>query len=259
MGTLLEVRDLTKTYAEGTAESKAVDHVNLEVEEGEFVILMGASGSGKTSILHLISGIDTSSGGTIRYRDMQSIKAIGENSVDFSRMNEKEKTMFRRANIGIVFQQQCLIPDLTVYENMMLPLMLDRRRKEKDSRRNTILKLCAQFGLKDHVGKYPSQLSGGQQQRAAILRSIANRPPILLCDEPTGSLNSAQTEIVMDLLEELNKNGQTIILVTHDIQVAVRGKRVLYIEDGRIEGELKVTESGDREEKLIRFLQKKGW
>ncbi|MDE7068147.1 MAG: ABC transporter ATP-binding protein, partial [Schaedlerella arabinosiphila] len=98
-----------------------------------------------------------------------------------------------------------------------------------------------------------------QQQRAAILRSIANRPPILLCDEPTGSLNSAQTEIVMDLLEELNKNGQTIIVVTHDIQVAVRGKRVLYIEDGRIEGELKVTESGDREEKLIRFLQKKGW
>ena len=139
MGTLLEVRDLTKTYAEGTAESKAVDHVNLEVEEGEFVILMGASGSGKTSILHLISGIDTSSGGTIRYRDMQSTKPIGENSVDFSRMNEKEKTMFRRANIGIVFQQQCLIPDLTVYENMMLPLMLDRRRKEKDSRRNTTI------------------------------------------------------------------------------------------------------------------------
>ena len=281
MGTLLEVRDLTKTYAEGTAESKAVDHVNLEVEEGEFVILMGASGSGKTSILHLISGIDTSSGGTIRYRDMQSTKPIGENSVDFSRMNEKEKTMFRRTNIGIVFQQQCLIPDLTVYENIMLPLMLDRNRKENAS--NKIMNLCGRFGLKEHVGKYPSQLSGGQQQRTAILRSVANHPPLLLCDEPTGSLNSAQTELVMDLLEELNKDGQTIILVTHDIRVAVRGKRVLYIEDGHVEGELDFTEHvpngagmhpgsvpdtagteavctiKDREEKLIHFLQERGW
>lgn len=285
MGTLLEVRNLTKTYTEGTTESKAVDHVSLDVEEGEFVMLMGASGSGKTSILHLVSGIDTCSEGTIRYRDRRGGEPTDEKYVDFGHMNEKEKTMFRRANIGIVFQQQCLIPDLTVYENMMLPLMLDRNRdrKEKDSMRDSMFKLCRQFGIEGHAGKYPSQLSGGQQQRAAILRSIANRPALLLCDEPTGSLNSAQTEIVMDLLEELNKNGQTIILVTHDIQVALRGKRVLYIEDGRIEGELDLTGPvqedasnrplpdtdfagegashavGGREEELIRFLQKRGW
>lgn len=293
MGTVLEVRDLTKKYAEGTAESKAVDHVSLDVEEGDFVIIMGASGSGKTSILHLIAGIDTCSEGTIKYtlpdevrpsrRSRRHRQSGGNRPVDLAHMNEKEKTLFRRAHIGLVFQQQCLIPDLTVYENIMLPLMLDRSRKENVSREDKIMNLCGRFGLKEHVGKYPSQLSGGQQQRTAILRSVANHPPLLLCDEPTGSLNSAQTELVMDLLEELNKDGQTIILVTHDIRVAVRGKRVLYIEDGHVEGELDFTEhvpngagmhpdSGpdtagteavctikDREEKLIHFLQERGW
>lgn len=313
MGTVLEVRDLTKKYVEGTSESKAVDHVSLDVEEGDFVIIMGASGSGKTSILHLIAGIDTCSEGSIKYtlpdevrqpaghvfrcalgytlpdevrpfRSSRRHKQSGGNRpADLARMNEKEKTLFRRAHIGLVFQQQCLIPDLTVYENIMLPLMLDRSRKENASREDKIMNLCGKFGLKEHVGKYPSQLSGGQQQRTAILRSVANHPPLLLCDEPTGSLNSAQTELVMDLLEELNKDGQTIILVTHDIRVAVRGKRVLYIEDGHVEGELDFTEHvpngagmhpdssldtagteavctiKDREEKLIHFLQERGW
>ncbi len=277
MGTVLEVRDLTKKYVEGTAKSKVVDHVSLDVDEGEFVIIMGASGSGKTSILHLIAGIDTCSEGSIKYTLPDEVRR----PADLAHMNEKEKTLFRRAYIGLVFQQQCLIPDLTVYENIMLPLMLDRNRKENAS--NKIMNLCGRFGLKEHVGKYPSQLSGGQQQRTAILRSVANLPPLLLCDEPTGSLNSAQTELVMDLLEELNKGGQTIILVTHDIRVAARGKRVLYIEDGHVEGELDFTEhipngaemhpdSGpdtagtdafhtieDREEKLIHFLQERGW
>lgn len=311
MGTVLEVRELTKKYVEGTAESKAVDHVSLDVEEGDFVIIMGASGSGKTSILHLLAGIDTCSEGSIKYtlpdevrqpaghvfrcalgytlpdevrpsrRGRRHRQSGGNRPADLAHMNEKEKTLFRRAHIGLVFQQQCLIPDLTVYENIMLPLMLDRNRKENAS--NKIMNLCGRFGLKEHVGKYPSQLSGGQQQRTAILRSVANHPPLLLCDEPTGSLNSAQTELVMDLLEELNKDGQTIILVTHDIRVAVRGKRVLYIEDGHVEGELDFTEhvpngagmhpdSGpdtagteavcaikDREEKLIHFLQERGW
>ena len=293
MGTVLEVRELTKKYVEGTAESKAVDHVSLDVEEGDFVIIMGASGSGKTSILHLLAGIDTCSEGSIKYTLPDEVRPFrssrryrqsgGNRPADLARMNEKEKTLFRRANIGLVFQQQCLIPDLTVYENIMLPLMLDRSRKENASREDKIMNLCGRFGLKEHVGKYPSQLSGGQQQRTAILRSVANHPPLLLCDEPTGSLNSAQTELVMDLLEELNKDGQTIILVTHDIRVAVRGKRVLYIEDGHVEGELDFTEHvpngagmhpgsvpdtagteavctiKDREEKLIHFLQERGW
>lgn len=254
MGKLLEVKNLTKKYYEGATENKAVDNVNLEVNEGEFVMIMGASGSGKTSLLHLIAGIDESDGGMIRYKN-----------VDFGQMGEKAKAVFRRTNIGLVFQQQHLIPDLTVYENIMLPLMLCKTKKERDSLKDTILKLCAQFGLKGHIRKYPSQLSGGQQQRVAILRSIINRPPLLLCDEPTGSLNSAQSGIVMELLSRLNKKGQTIILVTHDIKVAVRGRRIIYIEDGGVEGELNF--EGDvqegtykqREEELMAFLQTRGW
>ena len=262
MGKLLEVRNLTKKYYAGTIESRAVDNINLEVDEQEFVIIMGASGSGKTSLLHLIAGIDHFDEGTIRYKD-----------VDFGHMGEKAKAVFRRTNIGIVFQQHCLIPDLTVYENIMLPMMLNRRRrkeKEPDSMKDTILKLCGQVGLGEHVGKYPSQLSGGQQQRAAILRSIINKPPLLLCDEPTGSLNSAQTDIVMKLLNILNQKGQTIVLVTHDIKVAVRGKRVVYMKDGRIGDELSFSKTrGDkigqtevyqhREEELMNYLQKRGW
>ena len=254
---LLDVKALTKTYYDGVMENKVVDNVDLRVQEGEFVIIMGASGSGKTSLLHLIAGIDQSDKGVIRY-------AQSSQTVDFSQMSETKMAMFRRTNIGIVFQQQCLIPDLTIYENIMLPVMLGKNQSTKDAMRDTILDLCGQFGLKEHIQKYPSQLSGGQQQRAAILRAIINRPPLLLCDEPTGSLNSAQSEMVMDLLNELNKNGQTIVLVTHDVKVAVRGSRVIYIEDGHVAGELKFTEGNvhpekRREDALMSFLRQRGW
>ena len=257
MKTLLEVEALTKTYREGTMENTVVDKVNLQVREGEFVIIMGASGSGKTSLLHLIAGIDHFDGGAIRYTH-------SDQRLELSQLSETETAMFRRSNIGIVFQQQCLIPDLTVYENIMLPVMLGGNRRAKDSMKDTILNLCGQFGLQEHIQKYPSQLSGGQQQRAAILRAVINKPPLLLCDEPTGSLNSAQSEMVMDLLNELNNNGQTIVLVTHDVKVAVRGSRVIYIEDGHIVGELEFTPDGlypkeRREDTLMSFLQQRGW
>ncbi len=260
MGRLVEVRNLTKKYCEGTVESRVVDNVNLEVDEREFVVIMGASGSGKTSLLHLLAGIDDFDEGIIRYKDS-----------DLGRMSERAKTVFRRRNIGLVFQQYCLIPDLTVYENIMLPVMLEGKRKEeKKAAKDMILNLCRQLGLEKHIGKYPSQLSGGQQQRAAILRAVVNNPALLLCDEPTGSLNSAQADIVMKLLYVLNKKGQTIILVTHDIKVAVRGRRIVYIKDGRIGGELNFSEmqSGraepkeiyrHREDELMSFLKKRGW
>ena len=257
METLLDVKALTKIYYDGIMENKVVDNVDLQVQEGEFVIIMGASGSGKTSLLHLLAGIDQFDKGVIRY-------AKSDQTADFSQMGETETAMFRRTNIGIVFQQQCLIPDLTVYENIMLPVMLCRNRDAKDSMKAVILSLCGLFDLKEHIQKYPSQLSGGQQQRAAILRAVINRPPLLLCDEPTGSLNSAQSEMVMDLLNDLNKNGQTIVLVTHDVKVAVRGSRVIYIEDGHIAGELKLTNGNlnpekRREDALMSFLQQRGW
>ena len=146
MGKLLEVRNLTKKYYEGTTESRAVNNISLDVDEREFVIVMGASGSGKTSLLHLIAGIDDFDEGTICYKN-----------VSFGQMSEKAKAVFRRTNIGIVFQQHCLIPDLTVYENIMLPMMLGGRKgigKEKNSMRDTVLKLFGQVGLEDHVNKY---------------------------------------------------------------------------------------------------------
>lgn len=250
MEQLLSVKNLVKSYREGGAEYRAVDHLDMEVNAGEFVIIMGASGSGKTSLLHLIAGLDTPDGGTIRYA----------RTTDFERMGERARALFRRKNLGIVFQQQCLIPDLTVYENIMLPVML--RGNRNAAGKEAVLTLCERFGLREHVRKYPSQLSGGQQQRAAILRAVINRPPLLLCDEPTGSLNSAQSEMVMSLLNGLNRNGQTIILVTHDSRVAVRGGRVIYIADGHMEGELKFTDESpvkSREDALARFLRQRGW
>lgn len=248
MANLLKVENLIKTYQEGAEESRAVDKVDLEVDEGEFVIIMGASGSGKTSLLHLIAGIDTPDSGTILY----------QHTVDLGHMSDTAKAMFRRKNIGIVFQQQCLIPDLTVYENIMLPTMLAENRKAKD----LIPTLCRKFGLAEHDKKYPSQLSGGQQQRTAILRAVINHPPLLLCDEPTGSLNSAQSKTVMDMLDALNKEGQTIILVTHDVKVAAGGGRVVYVADGRIAGEIKFSDIHTmkrRETELTDFLQQRGW
>ncbi len=256
MGQLLEVKNLTKKYFAGMQESRAVDGVDLEVQEGEFVVLMGASGSGKTSLLHLLAGIDRFDEGTVRYTvpDKRSAKY---QDVDFSQMGEKARSLFRRSNIGIVFQQQCLIPDLTVYEHILLPMLLARRPVKKEA----IFRLCGRFGLKDHAQKYPSQLSGGQQQRVAILRSVINKPTLLLCDEPTGSLNSAQTKLVMALLSGLNQGGQTIILVTHDRKVAARGKRVVYIEDGRVKGELNFAQAKpeDAEQELTGFLKERGW
>ncbi len=250
MGTLLEAKGLVKKYREGSVESKAVDQVDLLVGQGDFLCIMGASGSGKTSLLHLIAGIDQADSGTIQY-------ARDGRQAELSRMGEPARTVFRRENIGIVFQQHCLVPDLTVYENILLPVLL--RKKRKEAGKESILELCGQFGLGDHVRKYPSRLSGGQQQRAAILRAVINKPPLLLCDEPTGSLNSAQSEAVMELLGKLNENGQTIILVTHDIKVAAKGKRILYIQDGRAAGELKLPEGKGREEALSAFLQQRGW
>lgn len=280
---LLEVKNLTKTYCEGAIENRAVDHVSLEVDLGEFVVLMGASGSGKTSLLHLLAGIDDFNEGTVEYTqragglrpsrytqghtDMANPFMTGV--VDFGRMKEKEKSLFRRENLGIVFQQQCLIPDLTVCENIMLPLMLAQPRggnESRTSRKDRVLGLCTRFGLEEHADKVPSRLSGGQQQRAAILRAIVNKPPLLLCDEPTGSLNLAQTQLVMELLSELNQDGQTILLVTHDIRVAARGSRVIYIEDGRVAGELMFArpdaldvEASDKEHRLMDFLKERGW
>jgi len=228
MGKLLEVKNLTKKYCEGATESKVVNAVNLTVNEKEFVMIMGASGSGKTSLLHLIASIDSFDAGNIYYKNE-----------DLGKMKEKDKALFRRSGIGIVFQQKCLIPDLTVYENIMLPMMLNKRKKGKNAekvRKDVILKLCRQFGLENHIMKYPSQLSGGQQQRTAILRAIINKPPLLLCDEPTGALDYVTGKSILKLLQDTcREKGVTIVVITHNLAIAPMADKVIKVKNGKID------------------------
>ena len=221
MAELLTVKNLIRKYYEGTAERRVVDNVELKVDEGEFIIVMGASGSGKTSLLHLIAGIDNPDEGTIQYH----------HTTDFGQMSETARAVFRRKNIGIVFQQQCLIPDLTVYENIMLPVMLEGGRLAEV--KDTILALCQKFGLKEHMKKYPSQLSGGQQQRVAIGRALATEPKLILADEPTGNLDSKNSQEVIKILWEISKEyGRTVLLITHNHDIAKVADRILYVKDG---------------------------
>ena len=266
MGKLLEVKNLTKRYYEGTAENIVVDHVNMEIELGEFVVIMGSSGSGKTSLLHLIAGIDEFDEGTVGFSNPNNTDgARKERVIDFSRMKEKDKSVFRRSDIGIVFQQQCLIPDLTVYENIMLPMMLVRSDSVLDrllsgrSRKDAIFGLCDRFGLKEHVNKYPSQLSGGQQQRVAIARALALQPDILCFDEPTSALDPELTGEVLKVIRGLAEQRTTMIIVTHEMAFARDvADRIIFMDEGVIveQGDPRQVIDHPKEERTKQFLTK---
>lgn len=216
----LEVEQLTKTYGTGDAAVRALDSVSLKVERGEFVAVMGASGSGKSTLLHLLGGVDRPTSGRITL-----------DSVSLYDQKEEELTVFRRRQIGLVYQFYNLVPLLTVEENLTLPLLLDGRTA--DSAR--VLELLARLGLDGKRKVFPTQLSGGQQQRVAIARALITHPALLLADEPTGNLDSAASESVMRMLTQLNETtGQTIVMITHDETLALQAKRILRLRDGRI-------------------------
>ncbi|WP_418718942.1 ABC transporter ATP-binding protein [Candidatus Allofournierella merdipullorum] len=216
----LEVEQLTKTYGTGDAAVRALDSVSLKVERGEFVAVMGASGSGKSTLLHLLGGVDRPTSGRITL-----------DSVSLYDQKEEELTVFRRRQIGLVYQFYNLVPLLTVEENLTLPLLLDGRTA--DSAR--VLELLARLGLDGKRKVFPTQLSGGQQQRVAIARALITHPALLLADEPTGNLDSAASESVMRMLTQLNETtGQTIVMITHDEALALQAKRILRLRDGRI-------------------------
>ena len=245
---------LKKYYVTDTYEVHALDGVTFSAEDGEFLAIVGTSGSGKTTLLNMLGGLDVPTEGGVWIR--------GNSLKD---MEAEERTVFRRRNIGFVFQQYNLVPVLRVYENIVLPLRLDGAGIDG----GLLDEVTSLLGIREQLDRLPNTLSGGQQQRVAIARSLLTKPAILLADEPTGSLNRAQTKLVMDLLNELNQDGQTIILVTHDRSVAARGERVVYIEDGKIAGELQFSKTkpdgagqdryGVREQELTHFLQKRGW
>lgn len=218
---ILELQNVEKIYGEKDNQVTALRNINLKVEEGEFVAIVGTSGSGKSTCLNLIGGLDNPTRGQIFIKN----KEIGS-------LSRKELTIFRRRNIGFVFQNYSLMPVLNVYDNVALPVTFDRG---KHINRNYIEELLRELGIWEKRKKYPNELSGGQQQRVAIARALANKPSILLCDEPTGNLDSATTIEVMGLLKaSCRKYNQTILMVTHNEAIAQTCDRVIHIEDGQI-------------------------
>ncbi len=218
---ILELQNVEKIYGEKDNQVKALRNINLKVEEGGFAAIVGTSGSGKSTCLNLIGGLDNPTNGKIFIKN----KEIGS-------LSRKELTVFRRRNIGFVFQNYSLMPVLNVYDNVALPVTFDRG---KYINRKYIEELLRELGVWEKRKKYPNELSGGQQQRVAIARALANKPSILLCDEPTGNLDSATTIEVMGLLKaSCRKYNQTILMVTHNEAIAQTCDRVIHIEDGQI-------------------------
>ncbi|HYG57184.1 MAG TPA: ABC transporter ATP-binding protein [Symbiobacteriaceae bacterium] len=218
---LLEAKQLWKTYGSGEARVHALQGVSLAVAQGDFVALVGPSGSGKSSLLHLIGAMDTPTRG--------AVTLAGE---DLGRLRGSQLTALRLRKVGFVFQTFNLMPTLTALENVALPVQLagagTRQARERAR------ELLTQVGLADRAGHLPAQLSGGQKQRVAIARALANDPALILADEPTGALDTANGEAIMALLEELNRHGRTIMMVTHNEDLASRAGRVLRMRDGRL-------------------------
>lgn len=217
---VLEVKELTKKYGEGESEVIALDHVSFSVERGEFVAIIGASGSGKSTLMNMIGGIDYPTSGSIII-DGNEIQA----------MSEDELAIFRRRNLGIVYQFYNLIPTLTAEENIVLPWKLDGRKENKER----LSEIVNMLGLEKRAKHLPGQMSGGQQQRVSIGRALINEPAFILADEPTGNLDSKTSREILDILKFTNqKYKQTILLVTHDEKIALQANRIITIGDGKI-------------------------
>ena len=218
---ILETINLSKTYGSKENKVNALNDININIEKGEFVAIIGPSRSGKSTLLHLLGGLERLSGGSIKV-----------NGKDISKLKDKELAEYRRKEVGFVFQQYNLIPVLNVEENIELPLMLGNDNIDEIY----INELIELLGLKERKNHLPSQLSGGQQQRVAIGRALSTKPSIILADEPTGNLDSKTTEEVMDLLRKsIKRYNQTLIVITHDLNIAKKADRIINIVDGKIE------------------------
>lgn len=220
---ILEVTNLCKTYGKGDTMVKALDNVSFSVEKGEFLAIIGPSGSGKSTLLHILGGVDVPTSGSVVI-----------NQTDISNLDETALAIFRRRQIGLIYQFYNLIPILTVQENLTLPLLLDGRKPNKKQ----IDTLVKRLGLENRLDHLPNQLSGGQQQRVSIGRALVNNPVLMLADEPTGNLDSENSKEIISLLRQFNKEfNQTVIIITHDEKIANSADRVITIEDGKITGD----------------------
>ncbi|WP_332849457.1 ABC transporter ATP-binding protein [Clostridioides difficile] len=217
---ILYTENLSKHYGKGESLVRALDNVDLEINEGEFVAIIGKSGSGKSTLLHMIGGLDIPTSGKV-YIDNKNIFTL----------KEEELAVFRRRKIGFIFQSYNLIPSLNVWENVVLPIGLDGREVDE----SFIKELLKSLGLENTHDVLPNTLSGGQQQRVAIARALATRPAIILADEPTGNLDSKTSDEVMSILKSMSKKySQTLVMITHDDSIAQMADRVIFIEDGRV-------------------------
>ncbi len=255
MSNIIEVRDLCKTYVINKRQNNVLKNVNFSIEEGEMVAIMGPSGSGKSTLLYTVSGMDEATCGNIKF-----------NGKDITKLKEKRLAEIRLDEMGFIFQQMYMMKNLTVLDNIVLPSM--RSNKEKISKKEKIKRgeeLMRKLGIIEIADNDINEVSGGQLQRACICRSMINNPKIIFADEPTGALNRTSSKEVMDELTKLNKEGTTIMMVTHDAKVAAKCSRVLYIVDGNIQGEFKLPKTNsekeevERERALNNWLMELGW
>lgn len=235
--TILKANGLCKSFAHNGGQVHILSHVDLEFFEGDFTVIMGASGSGKSTLLYALSGMDRATAGQVMY-----------DGADIVTMSEKKLAVLRHTDFGFIFQQMHLVSNLSLYENIVVPGYLNKQKSTSDIKRYGNV-LIEKMGISHIASHLPSQVSGGQQQRCAIARAVINQPKLLFADEPTGALNRKNTTEVLNLLTELNNSGQSILMVTHDMKAALRATRILYLEDGKIIGELLLPPYNPDEEK----------
>ncbi len=255
MTTILEAKDLCKTYIVNKRQNNVLKNVNFSVSEGEMVAIMGPSGSGKSTLLYAVSGMDSITAGSVTF--------CGQ---DIAKMGEKELTNLRLEEMGFIFQQMYMLKNLSVLDNIILPAC--QSKKHKESRKETLRRgqaLMQKLDIIEIADNDITEVSGGQLQRACICRSLINQPKMIFADEPTGALNRTVSDEVMEELTRFNREGTTIMLVTHDIKVAAKCTKVLYLVDGDIRGEYNLgvytapTQLRDRERALNNWLMELGW
>ena len=249
---LLQGRGLCKVFVQGQVKNKVLDQVDVDIFEKDFTIIMGSSGAGKSTLLYALSQMDAVTEGTVSYQGKE-----------LTRLKEKQMAKLRAEEFGFVFQQTHLVSNLTLLENVAVAGFVCKKgsTSQIQSRAQTLL---TQMGVEKAENRLPSQVSGGEAQRAAIARAMIGNPGLLFADEPTGALNRSHTQEVLDLLTEINQSGQSILMVTHDLRAAVRGKRILYLEDGKILDELELPayqaeQDRQREEKISQWLSELQW
>lgn len=249
MEKIIHTNDLRKTYQSGNRAVAVINGINLEIYKGDFTIIMGSSGSGKSTLLYLLSGLEPPTSGEIWMKE-EAIHNI----------DERNMTRLRREVIGFVFQDFNLVPNLTFLENILIPAYLvknDRKALQDKAR-----KLMDKMGIQQLADRLPSEVSGGEQQRCSMARAVINDPQIIMADEPTGNLNSNSSKAVLDILSDLYEQGQSIIMVTHDIKSACRGNRIIFIRDGQVEDDLRFEKQepiAEKEGKLLKWLAGKNW